>query len=79
MPLEGSLGTSRGLVAFGTTPLVVSFPFSGALACSASLGGLVEEGRTLARLSLSTFVSLGTMSDLGLEELGRPDACITKG
>ena len=45
-----------------TTPLDGSFYFLVALACSASLGGLVEEGGILAGLPLSSFAFLETVA-----------------
>ena len=77
--MEGSLGAIRGLVVSRITPLDGSFYFLVALACSASLGGLVEEGGILAGLPLSSFAFLETVATWGPEELGGPDARIAKG
>ena len=62
LPLKGSLGATRGFVVLGTTPLDVSFSFSMALACSAFLGGLEEEGGILAELPLSSTAFSGTVA-----------------
>ena len=63
----------------GTTPLDVSFSFSVVLACSASLGGLVEERGTLVGLPLLSSTFLETVSAWGAEEFGRPNARIGGG
>lgn len=58
LPLEGSLGATRGFVVSRTTPLDDSFSFSVALACSSTLEGLEDEGEILVGLPLpsSTFL-----------------------
>ena len=61
------------------TPLDVSFSFSVVLACSTSLGGLVEERGTLVGLPLLSSTFLETVSAWGAEEFGRPDARIAGG
>jgi len=74
--LKGSLGAAEGLVASGTTPLVISFSFSATLTCSASLGRLLEEGRALVAMSLLGFGSLEVASGWELEG---PDARMAGG
>ena len=74
--LEGSLGAAGGLVALKTTPLVVSFSFSATPTCSASLGGLLVEGRVLAGTSFLGSRPLGAVSVLESEG---PDAWMAGG
>ena len=76
LPLEGSLGAARGMMASRTTPLVMSFSFSATSICSASLGGLLKEETALVRLSLLGSISLGAISTVELKE---PDAWMAGG
>ena len=76
LPLKGSLDTVSGLMASGTTPLVVSSSLIGTSICLASLEGLLEEGRTSIGLSLLGLVSLEAASTW---ELGGTDAWIAGG
>ena len=55
------------------------FFFPVALACFASLKGLVKEGGILAGLPLSSSAFLETVAAWGLKELGGPDARIAGG
>ena len=75
LPLEGSLGAARGMMASRTTPLVMS-SFSATSICSASLGGQLKEERALVRLSLLGSISLGAISTVELKE---PDARMAGG
>ena len=61
------MDVASGLVASGTTPLVVSSSLTGTSVCFASLEGLLGEGRASTRLSLLESVSLAVISawDLG--------------
>ena len=56
-------------MASGTTPLVVSLSFSVTSSCSATLGRLLGEGRTLAGMSLLASISLEAVSVWEPEEL----------
>ena len=56
--LEGSLGAAGGWMAPWATSLFVFASFLATLGYSASLEGLLTEGRTLAGLSLLVFASL---------------------
>ena len=76
LPLEGSLDVTSGLVALGTTPLVVSSSLIATSVYFASLEGLLGEGRTSAGLSLLRSVSLEAISAW---ELGGTDARIAGG
>ena len=73
------MGLTWGLVVLGTTPLVVFLTFLGVLACSVSFGGLLEEGRILARLASLSTSSLETISALGLEVLEGPEVQMAGG
>ena len=73
---EGSLGAASGLVASGSTPLIVSSSLIGTSACFASLEGLLGEGMTSAGLPLLGSVSLEAVSTW---ELGETEARIAGG
>ena len=67
--LEGSLRVAGGWAASWATSLVIFASFLATLGRSASLEGLLIEGRTLAGLSLPESTSLEAVSALEPEEL----------
>ena len=66
--LEGSLGVARGWPASWVTSLVIFASFLATSSHSASLEGLLSEGRTLVGLSLPASASLEAVSALEPEE-----------
>ena len=66
--LEGSFGAAEGWMASWATSLVTSASFSTISGYSASLDGLLTEGRALAGLSLPVSTSLEAVSALEPEE-----------
>ena len=68
LSLVGSWGAVGGLMALGATPLVTSTSFPFTPSCSATFGGLPEEGGTLLGLLFSRSATSGGVFALELLE-----------